>query len=140
MVTIFFFSSQPAVQSSQLSGSLTRAILGSVWSWFAPSGQEVPEVLISTAHVLIRKSAHLIAFLVLGFCTANAVRYLTASKWRVFWISLCWSSAYGAIDELHQYFVPGRGCQWQDWLLDTFGAFLGVGIVMLIMRRRDRVQ
>ncbi|MDR0456003.1 MAG: VanZ family protein [Treponema sp.] len=43
-------------------------------------------------------------------------------------------SAYGAIDEFHQYFVPGRECDVWDWIADTLGAFLGVLALMLCMR------
>ena len=44
------------------------------------------------------------------------------------------SSAYGAIDELHQYFVPSRDCNFWDWLADTLGAFLGATAVLLCMK------
>jgi VanZ family protein len=43
------------------------------------------------------------------------------------------ASAYGAIDEFHQSFVPGRDCNVWDWLADTLGAFLGALAVMLLM-------
>jgi len=43
-------------------------------------------------------------------------------------------SGYGAIDELHQYFVPGRDCNFWDWVADTLGAFLGAAAVLLFMR------
>jgi len=46
------------------------------------------------------------------------------------------ASAYGAIDELHQYFVPGRDCNFWDWLADTLGAFLGAAALALTMRNR----
>ena len=44
------------------------------------------------------------------------------------------SSAYGAIDEFHQYFVPGRDCNVWDWIADTLGAFLGALALMIGMR------
>ena len=34
-------------------------------------------------------------------------------------------SAYGAIDEIHQSFVPGRDASISDWLVDTIGGILG---------------
>ena len=34
------------------------------------------------------------------------------------------ASIYGASDEYHQYFVPGRVCDWVDWVADTLGATL----------------
>lgn len=33
---------------------------------------------------------------------------------------------YGALDEIHQYFVPGRSSEVQDWLADLFGVILAV--------------
>jgi len=44
-------------------------------------------------------------------------------------------SAYGAVDEIHQYFVPGRFSNFWDWLADTLGAFLGAAAVLLLMRK-----
>jgi VanZ family protein len=44
-------------------------------------------------------------------------------------------SAYGVIDGLHQYFVPGRDCNFWDWLADTLGAFLGAAAMALTMNR-----
>jgi VanZ family protein len=41
------------------------------------------------------------------------------------------SILYGASDELHQYFVPGRHCSLSDVIADAFGAFLAYGIALL---------
>jgi hypothetical protein len=43
-------------------------------------------------------------------------------------------SAYGASDELHQWFVPGRSCDWRDWVADTLAAAL-VTAALLVRRR-----
>jgi VanZ family protein len=37
------------------------------------------------------------------------------------------ASAYGATDEWHQSFVPGRSADIHDWFADTIGAALGAG-------------
>ena len=44
-------------------------------------------------------------------------------------------SAYGAVDEFHQYFVPGRNCNVWDWLADTLGAVIGAAAMLLFMKR-----
>jgi VanZ family protein len=44
------------------------------------------------------------------------------------------ASVYGIIDEVHQYFVPGRSCNVSDWIADTLGAFLGAAAVWLAFR------
>jgi VanZ family protein len=38
------------------------------------------------------------------------------------------ASAFGASDEWHQSFVPGRTMELADWLADTAGAALGVAV------------
>jgi VanZ family protein len=37
------------------------------------------------------------------------------------------ASAYGASDEWHQSFVPGRSADVRDWFADATGALLGAG-------------
>jgi len=135
MLAIFLFSAQPAEESTEISESMTRAIVETIWNWFTPAGQEVPEHLLGVTEVILRKTAHLFIFFILGLCTANAVKYLTENRRRVFAISILWCSAYGALDELHQYFVPGRACMWQDWLIDTTGAALGITAAVLVAAR-----
>jgi len=136
MAAIFFFSSQSAEESGGLSGSVVRWIMEPLWRWFAPAGAELPETLLFALEVVLRKCAHLFVFFVFGFCVANTVRQATGDIRRVFWVSLGWCSAYAAFDELHQLFVPGRSGMWLDWLIDTAGALLGIGLVFLILRRK----
>lgn len=38
------------------------------------------------------------------------------------------ASAFGAIDELTQYFAPGRVVDGVDWIADTAGGFLGAAM------------
>jgi VanZ family protein len=48
------------------------------------------------------------------------------SGWRMAILAVAVTSAYGAMDELHQSFVPGRSCDVLDWVADTSGASLAV--------------
>jgi len=83
------------------------------------------------------KLQHLAAFAVLA---AAVGLWVTPAFWKrrsvlaLLLVALV-SSAYGAIDELHQYFVPGRFSSFWDWLADTLGAFFGAAAVLLLMRR-----
>jgi len=47
-------------------------------------------------------------------------------------------SGFGATDEWHQYFVPGRSCELLDWVADTVGGGLGLlaGSLHLLFSRR----
>lgn len=42
---------------------------------------------------------------------------------------------YGASDEYHQSFVPGRSCEIADWYADATGALVGSIIVLLTVHR-----
>ena len=133
MAVIFVFSSFPAEQSSGMSNPLVDFVVPVIENWF---GVTVPVETVEYLYMLIRKAAHLLIFLTLGVCVTNTVRRVTENGKRIFMISLCWCSLYAATDELHQYFVPGRACMWQDWMLDTIGALIGIGIVTLTLHRR----
>lgn len=45
-------------------------------------------------------------------------------------------SAYGALDEWHQQFIPGRTMELGDWLADSFGALLGAAAAAFTIRAR----
>ena len=139
MALIFLASAQPAEASGELSGGLTDFVFGTPWRWFAPYGYEMPEGLFVALETFLRKAAHLFNFFVLGFCVANAVRFLSSRRKVVFWVSFLWGSVYGALDEFHQTFVPGRAGMWQDWMIDTAGAFLGVWVVLRFIMRKEKL-
>jgi VanZ family protein len=43
--------------------------------------------------------------------------------------------AYAGLDEWHQSFVPGRLMEFSDFLADSAGIFIGVGVQLWLMRR-----
>jgi VanZ family protein len=48
--------------------------------------------------------------------------------------SFIFTSLYGASDELHQYFVPGRTCDFFDWVANVVGAFLAIYAIIIYRR------
>ncbi len=46
------------------------------------------------------------------------------------------ASAWGALDELHQAYVPGRTADLWDALADAVGAALAIGLWVLLQKRR----
>jgi len=54
---------------------------------------------------------------------------------KYFWLSaflfICF---YGFLDEIHQLFIPGRECDILDWTADAIGAFIGVMLVLLLLK------
>jgi len=41
------------------------------------------------------------------------------------------AAGYGAFDELHQWFVPGRSADVFDWFADATGVGIGIGVCWL---------
>lgn len=74
------------------------------------------------------------------FCTAIACSFWTrlevfrAKPWFGFLLGFLLATLYGATDEFHQSFVPGRSCELADFLADAVGAFLGAALYLLVLR------
>ncbi len=72
------------------------------------------------------KVLHTLSYGVLGFLFARAVtRGRDAVTLRIVILTVCFGAAYGASDELHQYFNPPRTVEAADLVADTIGAGLG---------------
>ena len=70
------------------------------------------------------KMIHLVEFGILGLLMVRAV-YLGGSRSRAaYWWCIGLAILYGALDELHQYYVPGRTMELADLTADGLGVFL----------------
>lgn len=78
------------------------------------------------------KVAHFGAYLVLGVLLARAASVVRLS----IFVAILIGALYGAIDEFHQSFVPGRTAEFADWLADAAGTIAGVVLYRLWWRRR----
>ena len=77
--------------------------------------------------------------MVFGALSCTWALWFSLSSWkkRAFRnAALCvlFTSVYGAIDEVHQSFTPGRFAGADDWLADTLGAILGATVCVLLTR------
>jgi len=61
---------------------------------------------------------------------------------RALLVSIFVTALYGASDEFHQFFVPGRAVDFYDWLADVIGAVVCVLIILTVkrLRRAPRVE
>lgn len=123
MAAIFYFSSQPAVQSSGQSSAVTLLL------------QRLLHTEAITNHI-VRKTAHFIEFAGLGFLTTCSV-YLSFNK---NYLGVIIASLYAATDEIHQIFVDGRSCQLTDWMLDTVGIITGALIFSAVFCIIQRIN
>lgn len=130
MIIIFYFSSQPAEVSGNLSGGIAYQIVRLAAD---VTGQEwKEEELLLLAEKLdypIRKMAHLTEYALLGM--AVALGGVHGSSWsnysikKQYFLVQIIGSLYAAGDEIHQLFVPGRAGLVGDVLIDSLGILIG---------------
>ncbi|HXY31879.1 MAG TPA: VanZ family protein [Gemmatimonadaceae bacterium] len=114
-----------------------------MWRWVPPllwaafilvltsiPGSMIPSVGIPNLDKLV----HLTLYGVLGLLTARAV-WRPGAK-RVALTVALGISLFGALDEWHQQFIPGRSMEVLDWTADTLGAACGIAVAS-ILRGRD---
>lgn len=101
------------------------------------------EPLVGSGVDVVSSLAHFCEYAVLGALLAAALWHSVQwegsatepRRWSVALIAAALASFYGATDEFHQYFVPGRMCDPVDWLVDTAGAAVGVVLFFLVILR-----
>ena len=62
--------------------------------------------------------------------------FVKKSLIKILLISFIATSIFGITDELHQYFVPNRTCDYRDWLADSIGRGLAGVLIYLIYKSR----
>ncbi len=131
MALIFYLSSQVANDSTTTTNIVVEIIYNLYKTIF-----KNPLSINAFTNIFftpIRKLAHFSEFLILGI-----LAYLYISECKIknnyLW-SMLLSFLYAISDEIHQIFVPGRYCAITDILIDTFGAFIGILFIHLIINK-----
>jgi VanZ family protein len=86
------------------------------------------------------KLLHLIEYAVLAALCYRAFRRAanpSAAEYAII-LAIATASFYGAIDEVHQAFVPFRTATWLDWVADTIGAVIGAVVSGRVMDRATK--
>lgn len=86
--------------------------------------------------IVFKLSDKFIHFVIFGILAVLVFRSFEIMKTKIvhenaFPLSIAVTVLYGALDELHQYFVPGRFTSLADWVADALGA-----IVLLYLYRK----
>lgn len=79
---------------------------------------------------------HIILYMVLAWLLIQAMLESKLSRAKAFFGAFIIAILYGATDEIHQYFVPGREPHLSDWLLDLVGAYLVLSLYTHKYRRK----
>jgi VanZ family protein len=84
------------------------------------------------------KFEHFAAYFLLSFLWGLTLHFQNRFgniKKELFMITLTIALIYGAFDELHQMFIPGRFADIFDWFADAVGSLFGSIIVLLLIRK-----
>lgn len=85
------------------------------------------------------KGWHWIEFLLLGFLLSlGFFRYLPERPILGIYLTLMTGAIVAVSDEIHQLFVPGRNCDWKDWIADLTGVIAGLIIYLMIENKLKR--
>lgn len=76
-------------------------------------------------------------FSVYGLLATLVVRAGGVGRWGRAVVAV---SLFGASDEVHQYFTPGRSMEFLDWVADTLGALLAVTMYVRWEWYRERLE
>ena len=109
-----------SLSTDAFSADHTGRFIIPVLRWVFPHASE-PSILLM--HALIRKSAHFVEYFIFSIFLTRGFRGQERG-WKLRWAvwALAVAAGYAALDEFHQWFVPGRTASPWDALLDATGA------------------
>ncbi len=163
---IFRMSAMPAVESADLSGTITYRVAKMLVGDLGHLGEAERMALIDLIDHLIRKMAHFAEYAVLGALLATDVWFVVTERrmgncdganvvkntdggafatawrcgggWRLFFPAWLVGTLYAASDEWHQTFVAGRSGEVRDVMLDSAGVACGVFFTILLLGWMNR--
>ena len=135
MCLIFSFSSQPATESSKVSGGLCHRLVEQTNEVLHLDMTEAQQLLIAEKiEYPVRKAAHMTEYAILGLLSFAFYRGILKKEKRQFLAALLTAAVYAATDEFHQYFIPGRSAEVMDVCIDTLGALIGLAILFFTLK------
>lgn len=138
MVVIFCLSGQVASKSSSLSGSAVRIVIEHIQPGFRELPADQQSIIVTNYQHLARKTAHVLAYTLLGILTMAALFQHSITKGRRFAAAFAICALYACTDEIHQLFITGRSGQVSDVCIDACGAFLGICAAIVIHWRLNK--
>lgn len=124
------------LMSSDAGARLNRRWMPSLlWAGVILVGTSLPGNAVPHEVSLHDKALHFSAYAVLGALLARDLQGVTATWWAAL-IAMAVAVAFGAADEWHQQFIPGRYSDVADWRADSIGAVGGTILWVLLHRNR----
>lgn len=142
MGIIFYFSSQVASVSSEVSESVLERVLSLIGLDDLLYQLQHDPLFTQTALgnlliFMIRKAAHFTIYAVLAVSAMFVFYYSDQSMRNILFYSLLICLLYACSDEIHQLFVEGRSGELRDVVLDFMGACTGSFIFVIGYKIKD---
>ncbi|MBB6216386.1 VanZ family protein [Anaerosolibacter carboniphilus] len=131
---IFYFSAEDRIVSHDRSSKIKETVEKVIVKVVKENG--IDRNIRVRLEYYIRKTGHLLEYFILAVLVFNALWVSGIKGLKLYSVTFYMSLVYASLDEFHQSFVPGRGPQVSDVLLDGVG--VAMGILLSAMLRRYR--
>jgi VanZ family protein len=106
-----------------------------VWAGVIVLATSTPSQYVPQGVTSVDKIAHFGMYAVLGWLlTRHAAE--SAGRYRAVLLAAIVASGFGAVDEWHQQYIPGRSTEFADWQADSLGGVFGALAHAIFSRRR----
>lgn len=95
-----------------------------LWAGVILFGTSLPSEAVPVQTSNVDKILHFTIYAVFAYLLTRQISE-AASPWRAVLPAIVLAAAFGAADEWHQRFIPGRSTELADWYADVLGATLG---------------
>jgi VanZ family protein len=117
--------------------SVRRWLPPLLWAGVIIFATSTPSELVPQQVSTFDKVAHFSMYAVLAGLLTRYLSEIT-THWLAALAAVAIAVTFGAIDEWHQQFIPGRSTELADWRADSLGAATGSLLTALVVRRRTR--
>jgi VanZ family protein len=115
--------------------SVRRWLPPLLWAGVIIFATSMPAEIVPRQVSTFDKAAHFGMYAVLAGLLTRHLADIT-TPWRAAAAAVLLTVGFGALDEWHQQFIPGRSTELADWRADSLGATTGAAFLALIRRRR----
>jgi VanZ family protein len=105
-----------------------------IWAGVIVFATSIPASAVPRKLGSFDKFVHFGMYAVLAGLVTFALRDRKAML-RVLLVAALAVAAFGAVDEWHQQFIPGRRTEMADWVADAAGGLVGVVVTYLLLLR-----
>lgn len=138
-IIIFLFSAEAGNKSINTSDQFASKIIDKIYE---VANKEITpkekKKLITKTRFVVRKIAHFTLYFTLGIIVYLLLLSFNVKHSIILSIVICF--LFGCIDEIHQYFVPGRTARFFDCIVDTLGSMTSIYILYFLRKIKHHLK